>query len=45
VPLDDLVRLERLAHAAVRSLHLDKRNTTQTTPTLSTYLAARGAQP
>jgi hypothetical protein len=44
VPLDDLVRLERLAHAAVRSLRLDRRDVTQT-PTLSDYLAARGEQP
>ena len=28
VPLDDLVRLERLANALVRSLHLDRRNNT-----------------
>lgn len=45
VPLDDLVRLERLAHAAVRSLHLDRRNATQKQPSLTDYLAARGGQP
>jgi hypothetical protein len=45
VPLDDLVRLERLAHAAVRSLHLDQRKARQKQPSLSAYLAARGAQP
>jgi hypothetical protein len=43
VPLDDLVRLERLAHAAVRSLYLDRRNATQQ-PKLSDYLAARGGE-
>jgi len=41
VPLDDLVRLERLAHAAVRALHLDQRNTTQKQPSLSDYLRSR----
>jgi hypothetical protein len=45
VPLDDLVRLERLAHGLVRGLHLDRRNTKQTTPTLSAYLAGRGSTP
>ena len=45
VPLDDLVRLERLAHAAVRSLHLDRCNATQKQPSLTDYLAARGGQP
>jgi len=41
ISLDDVVRLTRLADLSVRRLHLDRRNTTQTTPTLSDYLAAR----
>ena len=44
VTLDDVVRLHRLSEFAVRALHLDRRNATQT-PTLSTYLAARGGEP
>jgi hypothetical protein len=43
VAYDDVVRLSRLADHAVRRLHLDRRNATQT-PTLSTFLA-RGSTP
>jgi hypothetical protein len=44
VPLDDLVRLERLARQAVRALGIDDRATAKTTtPTLSDYLAKRSA--
>jgi hypothetical protein len=42
VSLDDVVRLTRLADLSVRRLHLDRRNTTPATPTLSAYLAQRG---
>jgi|1186.fasta_scaffold02837_2 hypothetical protein len=41
VTLDDVVRLNRLSESAVRALRLDRRDTKQTTPTLSAYLAAR----
>ena len=42
VAYDDVVRLNRLSELALRRLRLDQRHA-QTTPTLSTYLAARGA--
>ena len=45
ISLDDVVRLSRLAENATRRLRLDQRNATQATPTLSSYLAARGGQP
>jgi hypothetical protein len=44
VSLDDVVRLHRLSEFAVRALRLDRNNMKQTTPSLSTYLAARGGQ-
>ena len=44
VTLDDVVRLTRLADVSVRRLRLDQRNAKQT-PTLSAYLASRGAPP
>jgi hypothetical protein len=41
IPVDDLIRLERLAHATLRALHLDQRGAKQKQPSLSEYLAAR----
>lgn len=41
VTLDDVVRLTRLADLSVRRLHLDRRNRSQASPTLSDYLSAR----
>jgi hypothetical protein len=44
VSADEVLRTTRAADALTRRLHLDRRNATQQ-PSLSDYLAARGAQP
>lgn len=40
---DDVLRTTRAADALTRRLHLDRNSTKQATPTLSSYLAQRGA--
>lgn len=42
ISADDVLRASRTADLLTRRLHLDRRNATQPTPTLSAYLAQRG---
>jgi hypothetical protein len=44
VTLDDLVRLDRTAALAVRSLDIDLRHTEAPQPSISEYLAAKAAE-